>query len=148
MKKIAAVMLLGGLMLVGAGCAEEPKPTNNNTTTPPANNTPTDTVPTTSNNNEPVGEFTLSGEATVMPGQVKLQWSAPSDMGPNDLFHLTHSAQPDKTAQNGAFWQNVGASTRDFMWDGMKSGKRYFRVCVMKENKCTQTSNEIEVTVK
>lgn len=146
MKNHIVALVTGSLLFVGAGCSNQPAatpvvPNTEQTNTTPATNETT--LPTQSEE-----AIALSGEATLVAGEVKLQWNAPMSMEQGNLFQLTNSAQPGKTVAGGAFWQNVGPSTREYIWSGVKTGKRYFRVCVLKEGSCVNESNEIEVVVK
>lgn len=145
MKKVAAVLLTSALMLVGAGCSDDSKP--NNLITPPAN-TSTQAPVTTSENTQPVSDFTVSGEATENVGEVKLQWSAPANIDPANKIRLINGSFPGREVSKGAFWQDLNSSTREYLWTGVKSGKRYFRICELKDDVCVNTSNEIEVMVK
>lgn len=142
MKKLAVSLLMGSLLLAGAGCVSDTQPT-----TPAPTNTQSPAT-NTGTNEQPVSDFTLSGETTENAGEVKLQWSAPANMDLKNKLRIMHSATPGKTVEEGAFWQNLGPSTREYLWTGVKSGRRYFRICELQGDTCINTSNEIIVEVK
>ena len=140
-KKSFVVSILMGLVMIGADC-NQPAAT---TTTNQPNQTPNET---SASPDQTANAFTLSGEAMENAGEVKLQWNTPTNMDPTNRFRLIHGSTPGREVGQGAYWQDLVGSTREYIWSGVKSGNRYFRVCELKDGECLQTSNEIKLIVK
>lgn len=148
MKNFIKLGLLGSaLILLGAGCSNYAQPT----ATP--GNTNTNPAPVTTNeypDDPPLPDFQVfNGEATANVGEVKLQWS--TDVGAKNKIRLINGSTPGREVTEGAYWQDLVGSndaSREYIWSGLKSGKRYFRVCELKDGECIQPSNEIEIMVK
>lgn len=138
-------MVLGGLLLVGAGCQQGPVPT---TSTPSVADINSATTPATTTDQVTVTtDFTLTATSDAYSA-VKMSWSTPTDASVTATIRLLHSANPNIEFPGRAFWHGLAKDKTSFEWVGVPSGKRYFRACVFEKGACTIYSNEVEVNVK
>lgn len=139
---LSAATILGGLLLIGAGCQQN-QPAAPVTTTPDTNATATNTE----TNQSTTETFTLSATSDTH-GIVKTGWTAPANLPNSASFRLLHSVQSNVEFPSRAFWTSLTKDKTRLDWVGVPSGKRYFRICVFEKGACTQYSNEVEVDVK
>lgn len=139
--KLSVAAVLGGLLLVGAGCQQTPPaiPPTQDTETPVANTDTTNQPATTA--------FTLTADSDANT-VVKTSWTAPTNLSNDATIRILHSASPNVEFPGRAFWTSLAKNKTRFEWDGVPSGKRFFRLCVFEKGACTQYSNEVEVIVK
>ena len=140
MRKLATRLSLvaTSLALIGAGCKYPPPgaPAANQESASPKALT------------QPLNDFTVTAEA-LNPGIVKITWTAPATSGPNTAWRVLHSARPNPTLEGKAYWfQRSSSDARDASFGKLPPGKRYFRVCEFKNEKCARYSNEVIVEVK
>ncbi len=137
-------LVLGGLLLVGAGCQQAPAPVTD-TSTPPVT-TDTSTTPTTTPE-QPASDLSLSATSDTR-GIVKASWNIPTNLPEDATFRLLHSSSPNVEFPKRAFWTALAKNKTALEWEGVPSGKRHFRICVFVKGACTEYSNEVEVNVK
>jgi hypothetical protein len=96
----------------------------------------------------PVAEdFTFTATA-LNPGIVKFTWEAPKYMDPKtEQIMLLYSVAPEPVFP-GSFWYRRAGTDKEAVWGNITPGKRYFRACEYKDEKCVKYSNIVEVEVQ
>jgi hypothetical protein len=139
-------LIIGALMLVGAGCNSttttdnKPAAQNPSTTTPGANDIPAE------------GDFVLTAELTG-PKAVKVTWTRPALMDKNSVIRLMHSrvdnpSFPVPADSVAPYWYQPGAARTELDWSNIPVGTRYFRACEFKDDACVRHSNTVKLEVK
>jgi len=145
------------LLLAGAGCAQnasEPystKSADSGTTQEEQDagapsETPSEEEPSGDEEAAP-SEFTLSAEA-VGNRTVRFEWQVPKDLAKEaEGYRFSHSRD---NLMNGltSWWWERGPAHRDHEWSGLPLGPSYFRLCIVRNGRCTEQSNIVGVDVQ
>lgn len=139
-------VVLGVLLIIGAGCAATKPPV---TDTKDANNTDVKgTTDTTGDTKNEGTSITLTGENTG-PNSVKLEWD-PSDeivTAAQKWMVIVGDTENPEYPKNNRFWYQRDKSYREKEWKNLPKGKLHFRVCAWVDNACTTYSNDLSIDI-
>lgn len=142
----ASTWLVGALLLIGVGCAQNQ--TTNSLTTPSDNQ-----VTTSATDTKPaIDDFVLKvGPADY--GYVNLTWTKPINMPEGSVVRLMHSSTDNPTfptPENGRvpYWKEPSPTRTNLMWSSIPRGTRYFRACIYQDKKCVRHSNTVMMELK
>lgn len=154
-------LLLGAILLIGAGCANTNSPSDT-VDLPPLTKSATDVLDPNSigtNSTDDVvpeemppedmsdAEIRLVGEAAGK-NMVKLEWDVDEDTDVSDGFILVRSDKPNPSHDQVNYWWRQHEKSREGTWIKVPSGVQHFRVCILRDAECAAYSNDVEVTVQ
>ncbi len=146
MKRI--VMLLGGILVLGVGCAQAPEPPammeekaafDLGMTKPPAMMEEKDT-----------SELVLTAEA-LGSGKVKFTWEAPTGLTEANRFILVEGTEENPIHDGKHNWFRQYYANRAVVWAERSAGSTHYRLCLTENNDmdtCTTYSNDVTVNVQ
>lgn len=139
MKKLFALAVVPAFLLIaGAGCQEE--------SAVPVATSPAVTITAPTAPGISPEEFNFKAEV-LNPGIVHFTWDAPKNMdSKTETFLILHSAF-DAPKYPGAFWYRRSGVDREGVWGNIPAGKRYFRICESKDEKCIGYSKTVELNI-
>ncbi|MBI5728177.1 MAG: hypothetical protein HY984_00290 [Candidatus Magasanikbacteria bacterium] len=157
-KLLAASSLVGLLLTVGAGCAEQNQTTDTGAKPADADSgaaitatvSPSTTIEIKSDKESQPTETTelkLTAEA-LGNGEVKLQWTLPDAMVTTDGFRLIRAKQENPVNDGKNYWYKTNSRRHEYVWTKVTTGTQHIRVCTLKGEDCIAYSNDAAVEVK
>ncbi len=136
-------VMLGVLLLMGAGCATT-QPSTDNTTNPEVKGDTT----STENNTDTTGGIVLTGTNTG-PNSVKLEWEPTEEvLAAAKKWMIVESSEVDPAyPEDYRYYFVRDISYRDRAWNNLPQGTSHFRVCAFVDGKCTVYSNDIALEI-
>lgn len=148
-KLFISLLIVGSLILIGAGCNKTNQEDSKNITDLTGLNIMDDNNISSLENEvdeENISNFMLFG--TVLgPKKVEFTWTAPEEIDFSRGFRILSSSQPEPKIP-GAYWDWIPGSRTDIVLADVISGKRYFRICQWLGDACGEYSNEIVLQVE
>ncbi|PIR03920.1 MAG: hypothetical protein COV59_01905 [Candidatus Magasanikbacteria bacterium CG11_big_fil_rev_8_21_14_0_20_39_34] len=126
------------LLILFSGCASE-------STYNPQNSENTPTVEHT-----PSTQGAPSIELKALPNgdqSVHFEWSILGHLDVAEGMTLVRGKNPEPVYPTN-YWFFQGPDRRQVTWINLPKGKEYFRICIMKDKKCSLYSNDVEVDVQ
>ncbi len=136
-------VIVGVLLLTGAGCSRQSEPT-------PAKDTGTN--PTSSDTGTVNGEkiddsIVLTGSITG-PYSVNLTWEPTNEVAESvEKWWLIGGSEENPSYPGTKFVFERSKGFREKEWKGLAAGTTHFRVCAVVDQKCTVYSNDIELEI-
>ncbi len=155
-------ILLGAILLVGAGCTptdSTPNPTPGSAMTKPADDgsmmddsammedTESDDVMMDDGSTVADGTITLEAEGGGK-GLAKLRWEVAEGTDVSDGFMLVRSEKPNPIHDTKNYWWRQHEKSREGTWIDVPRGTHHIRVCILRDAECASYSNDVEVTVE
>ena len=138
-------VIVGSLLIIGAGCAATQPPAENTTDTGVKGDTDTSTTGTDTENTN--SEITLTGSITG-PNSVKLEWEPSSEVVDSvEKWWLIGGSEENPSYPGTKFVFERGKGFREKEWKGLGSGATHFRVCAVVNNKCSVYSNDLTLEI-
>lgn len=137
-------VMLGALLLIGAGCIKQPSTTNNPEVKGDTDKNATDN----SGNEEMKSELTLTGSNTG-PNSVKLEWSATNNVAEStDKWMIIENNEANPAYPgNYRYYFVRDVSYHDRVWNNLPKGTSHFRVCAFINGACTTYSNDFAIEI-
>lgn len=136
-------VIVGVLLLAGAGCSRQSEPT-------PAKDTganPTSSDTGTVNGEKIDDSIVLTGSVTG-PYSVNLQWEPTNEVAESvEKWWLIGGSEENPSYPGTKFVFERSKGFREKEWKGLAAGTTHFRVCAVVDQKCTVYSNDIELEI-
>lgn len=136
-------VIVGVLLLAGAGCSRQSEP---------ATSGDNGTKPTSPDNGSVNGEkinegIVLTGSVTG-PYSINLQWEPTTEVAESvEKWWLIGGSEENPSYPGTKFVFERSKGFREKEWKGLGAGTTHFRVCAVIKNKCATYSNDIELEI-
>ena len=155
-------LLLGALLLIGAGCANT-NTSNDAVDLPPMTKSASDVLNPNmadSMNDDQMmtpeetpsedlidASIRLVGESAGKH-MVKLEWNIDEGVDVSDGFILVRGNTINPVHNQINYWWRQNEKSREATWIQIPSGMQHFRVCILRDAECAVYSNDVELSVQ